>query len=697
MQQVEAEQLLCKATGLPGATFRQGQWEAIDRVVNQRHKMLVVERTGWGKSIVYFISTRILRDRGRGPTLVISPLLALMRNQLDAAQRLGIRATTINSTNTTEWNDITQQLLLDQIDLLLISPERLSNEKFNTDVLMPISNRIGLLVIDEAHCISDWGHDFRPDYRRIVNLLKRMPSNLPVLGTTATANNRVVNDIKTQIGDIHIQRGPLKRKSLHLQTIRLNDQSERLAWLAEYIPRLPGTGIIYTLTKRDTLQVAKWLDQNGIDAKPYFSDVNDESFDNSNTYREHLEELLLSNKLKALVATTALGMGYDKPDLGFVVHYQAPGSIVGYYQQIGRAGRAIDKAYGILLSGREDEDIHAYFRDTAFPDENHVNQILAVLEKHDGLSVQRIQEHINLSHGQIEKALKLLSVENPAPVIKDRSQWKRTAVPFTIDRERINHLTRQKVLEWKEVQDYIATKGCLMQYLLNILNDPATDRCGQCSNCLGHPVIHTAIHSQLVKDAALFLKRSEMPLNLNIQVAKDAFPVYGFSGNLPQDLRAEEGRILSRWGDAGWGNVVEQNKHANHFSDELVDAVALMIRERWQPQPRPSWITCVPSFNHPDLVPDFTKRLAQRLQIEYKPVISKISQNQQQKSMQNRFYQCHNLDGVFNITGNIPENSVFLIDDIVDSKWTLTVLSALLRQNGSGPVFPIALASTSKG
>jgi ATP-dependent DNA helicase RecQ len=697
MDRENAEAFLQIAIGDPQAKFRVGQWQAIDALVNHRQKLLVVQRTGWGKSAVYFVSTRILRDQGAGPTLIISPLLALMRNQIQAAERLGIRAETINSSNREVWDEVTQRILNNETDAVLISPERLANDEFVESVLQPIANSIGLFVVDEAHCISDWGHDFRPDYRRLINVLQQMPPNMPVLGTTATANNRVVEDVQNQFGDIALLRGTLVRESLKLYTFRLPDQAARLAWMADNIPELPGTGIVYTLTTRDADQVAAWLNQNNISARAYYSGVRHPEFEDSNSYRLHLEESLHNNQLKALVATTALGMGYDKPDLGFVIHYQASGSVVGYYQQVGRAGRAIDEAFGILLSGGEDEEINEYFRNSAFPSENNVHVILNLLEAHDGISLNSIKKHVNLTQGQIEKVLKYLSVENPAPIIKQASKWMRTPVNYAMDNEKVAYLTQQRQMEWQEVQDYIGTDGCLMQYLREALDDPESEACDQCANCLPEAEISMEFEHARAVQAAQFLRQAEFKINPRKQTVSGAFPEYEFPYSLPVELQAEEGRILCRWGDAGWGNIVKDNKHNNYFGDDLVNAVAEMLEERWRPEPTPEWITCIPSHRHPELVPDFAQRLADRLGIPFMTVIDKIQRNQPQKLQKNSYYQCSNLDGAFTINDDIPDSPVLLVDDIVDSRWTMTVIAALLRRSGSGPVFPVALATSSTG
>jgi len=692
--QEEALLLLRKSIGDPAAEFRAGQLEAIIALVRDRKRLLVVQRTGWGKSNVYFIAAKLMRQRGAGPTLIISPLLALMRNQLLAAERMEVKAATINSSNQDDWPTVQEKLNADEVDVLLISPERLSNEGFITDVLLPIADRIGMLVVDEAHCISDWGHDFRPDYRRIVSIMKRLPRNLPVLGTTATANQRVVDDLKIQLGDLHIQRGTLVRDSLMLEALRLPDQAARLAWLAHYIPLFRGSGIIYTLTTRDAERVAEWLRQNNIEAHAYHSSIQQEDEEDTNALRVRLEQELLDGRIKALVATTALGMGYDKPDLGFVVHFQAPSSIIGYYQQVGRAGRAITKAYGVLLIGEEDTDIHAFFQENAFPSEANVRRILDLLQQSDGLSTRQLEEHMNLRNGQLEQALKFLSMEEPTPVLRQGPVWTRTPVPYELDTAHIQRLIQRREHEWQQVVAYVDHSGCRMEFLQAALDDEHRAPCGHCSNCLGKH-FKAEMSAADIARAAVFLRHTEAPLKCPVQMPVGGLSVLDRKGNIPADLRPEPGRILSRWGDAGWGKLVAQHKQEGRFGDALIDAVAEMITERWKSEPALHWVTCVPSLRHPELVPDFAQRLAAKLGLPFHLSIAKTRQNEPQKTMQNRHHQCMNLDGAFRVATPLPDGPVLLVDDVVDSGWTFAIISAQLRQAGSDLVYPVALASTS--
>src|SRR4051794_23183268 len=390
MEQRAAE-LLHRLAG-PDARFREHQREAIADLVEDRARVLCVQRTGWGKSAVYFLATSLLRETGAGPALIVSPLLALMRNQIAAAEKLGIRAHTINSTNRDAWDEVRQLLETDAVDLLLISPERLNNPQFRNTMLPLFAERVGLLVVDEAHCISDWGHDFRPDYRRLAEMLERLPEGVAVLCTTATANDRVVADVAEQLrlghaGALKTYRGPLGRASLRLEVVELPAQADRLAWLSTHLPTLPGSGIVYTLTKRDSELVADWLTAHGVPAEAY-------SGETDSARRVAVEERLLANEVKAVVATSALGMGYDKPDLGFVVHYQAPGSVISYYQQVRRAGRAIDRAEVVLLRGREDRRIQDFFIEQAFPPKDRVDRVLEAIE--DGATTQQLMGAVNL-------------------------------------------------------------------------------------------------------------------------------------------------------------------------------------------------------------------------------------------------------------------------------------------------------------
>ena len=401
------EELLKRLAG-PEAPFREHQLEAITDLVDDRARVLCVQRTGWGKSAVYFLATSLLREQGAGPALIVSPLLALMRNQIAAAEKLGIRAHTINSTNRDGWDEVRQLLEEDAVDLLLISPERLNNPQFRNTMLPLFAERVGLLVVDEAHCISDWGHDFRPDYRRLQEMIARLPAGVAVLCTTATANDRVVADVAEQLqlghaGALKTYRGPLGRESLRLEVVDLPAQADRLAWLATHLPELPGSGIVYTLTKRDADTVAEWLNGHGVPAEAYSGEVDTEQ-------RVGVEERLLRNELKAVVATSALGMGYDKPDLGFVVHYQAPGSVISYYQQVGRAGRAIERADVVLLRGREDRRIQDFFIEQAFPPKDRVDRVLEALDD-DGATTNELMGAVNLGKGRIEAMLKVLDVE----------------------------------------------------------------------------------------------------------------------------------------------------------------------------------------------------------------------------------------------------------------------------------------------
>ncbi len=682
-----ALELLRIGSGQADAEFREGQEEAIRHVVEGSGRLLVVQKTGWGKSFVYFIATKLLRELGHGPVLLVSPLLALMRNQITAATRMGVCAETIHSDNTDVWDAAEQRLIVDAVDILLISPERLANERFRTQVLADIAARITLLVIDEAHCISDWGHDFRPHYRLLERIVKRLPTNLRVLATTATANNRVMDDLKTVLGpNLGVSRGDLNRHSLSLQTIRLPGQAERLAWLAGQLATLQGHGIIYTLTVRDANQVANWLQSKGFIVEAYTSELPGER-------RQELEQALLDNQVKALVSTTALGMGYDKPDLAFVIHYQSPGSVVAYYQQVGRAGRALANAYGVLLSGEEDEEITDYFIKSGFPTRHEVAEVLAALESApQGLSVPELMGRVNISKGRISKTIDLLALESPAPIAKQGSHWQLTAVrlneSFWLRAERFTALRRK---EQAQMRQYAHLTEGHMAFLIKALDgDPSTSRPPAL------PPLPDTAEPHLVQEAVAFLRRTGLDLEPRRQWPAGGMPQYRVQGRIAAEHQMQPGKALCVWGDAGWGQWVRRGKYQDgRFADELVEACAKLFRE-WNPQVGPTWVTSIPSLRHPDLVPDFAQRLANALGLPFHIVLAKTDHRPEQKTMANSVQQARNIDGSLAIcVDRLPRRGpVLLVDDMVDSRWTLTVAAWLLRSHRGGEIWPLVLAQT---
>jgi ATP-dependent DNA helicase RecQ len=599
-----------------------------------------------------------------------------------------VRALTINSDNRDDWAAVEAAIQRDEVDVLLISPERLANEHFRAEVLAGVATRLALLVIDEAHCISDWGHDFRPHYRLLERIVRALPPNLRLLATTATANNRVMDDLRAVLGpNLDVSRGDLNRPSLALQSIRLPSPAERLAWLAEQIPGLPGHGIIYTLTVRDAVQVTEWLRSRGVNAEAYSGDTGDR--------RAELEQALLDNRVKALVATTALGMGFDKPDLAFVIHYQTPGSVVAYYQQVGRAGRGLDAAYGILLSGAEESDITDYFIESAFPTRQEVQWVLEALEQaRQGLSIFELLAVVNLSMGRIDKTVALLALESPAPIAKQGTKWQLTAASLNeAFWERAERLTTLRRDEQAQMQEYVDLTSGHMAFLIRALDGEPED-----AHAPALPVLPATADPALVREAVAFLRRASRRIEPRKQWPPGGMPRYGSTGRIIPGHQASPGKALCIWGDAGWGRVVRQGKyHDRRFADELVGACATLVRE-WDPRPPPVWVTCIPSRRHPDLVPDFARRLAALLSLPFVMALEQTADRPEQKAMANSIQQARNVDGSLAVrTHEWPAGPVLLVDDMADSRWTLTVAAWLLRSRGAGEVFPLALALAGPG
>lgn len=670
-------------------TFRPGQWEAIEAVAIKKERALVVQRTGWGKSLVYFLATKLLRESGAGPTLLISPLLSLMRNQIDTAGKIGIRAYTINSANQKEWKDTENALSNDACDMILVSPERLNNEYFIRNLLSTTSGRLGLFVVDEVHCISDWGHDFRPDYQRIGKIIQALPADTPVLGTTATANNRVIADVQSQFGkNMLVFRGPLDRESLRLQNLFVGSRAERLAWLISNLPKFKGSGIIYCQTIQDTERITNWLKHKGFNAEAYHAR------DESELNRPELELAFLENRVKILVATVALGMGFDKPDIEFIIHFQRPGSVTAYYQQVGRAGRGIEKSYGILLCGDEDEDIQKFLINNSVPSQKAFDGVMSQIQIDRSISFNQILNQVNSSPGMVQRILKLLQVEGAIFEIRDGNElwYQKTGKDWQLDNNRIKKYIDSRWQEWHEINRYVHHTGCLMKFLQLALNDSTTHTCDRCSNCQKKG-FSEIVPPELVIEAEDFLKECTIIIK-----PKEKAPIGLFESGkkIPQSFRNSPGQSLSYYGDVGWGKMVKSGKYQlNHYSDDLVQASVHLILNRWKPNPLPQWVTNIPSRKHPTLVSDLAQRLALILGIPYFPVLERHTDAPEQKTMQNELKQARNVIDTMAVNGEILHTPVLLVDDIIDSGWTLAIAGYLLRMNGSGIVHPFTLAQAS--
>ncbi len=702
---------LLRALAGPEAALREDQWRAIEALVAERRRALVVQRTGWGKSAVYFIATALLRAAGAGPTVIISPLLALMRNQIAAAERAGIHAATINSTNTEQWQQTYRQVQAGDLDVLLLSPERLNNPEFRDQVMPELTRTCGLLVVDEAHCISDWGHDFRPDFRRLRTMLPELPQGTPVLATTATANTRVVRDVADVLGlsrsdpdgtaapvgsEVLVLRGGLDRESLSLAVLSLPTDAHRLAWLTQHLAELPGSGIIYTLTVAAAGQVAAHLRDAGYPVVAY-------SGQTEQAERLAAEDDLINNRVKALVATSALGMGFDKPDLGFVLHFGAPSSPIAYYQQVGRAGRGVDHAEVVLLPGSQDEDIWAYFASVGFPPERHVRSALSELAAAGGpLSTAALEPRVELSRSRLEMMLKVLDVDGAARRV--RGGWQATGEPWQYDAERYAAVARVREVEQQAMRDYIATTGCRMRFLREQLDDPGADDCGRCDNCTGRGPAAT-IEDSTVIAARERISRPGVALDPRRQWPSAMRTLdIDLAGRISADDQAEPGRAVARVTDLGWGRRIAALLAVGTPDAPLPDDLlppCIAVLSSWQWSQRPTAVVSIGSHRRPELIGSLAARLAEVGRLRTLGSIAHRSPSAVGRS--NSAQRLRSVWGAYPLpesvtdalSGELAGAPIMLVDDQIDTGWTIAVVARELRRAGAGPVLPFVLGAAS--
>ncbi|MFJ2543242.1 RecQ family ATP-dependent DNA helicase [Microbacterium sp. NPDC087589] len=687
---------LRELVGRADADFHDGQYEAIEALVEGRRRALVVQRTGWGKSAVYFVATLLLRRQGAGPTVLVSPLLALMRDQIAAAERAGVRAVAINSTNAHEWAEVMEQLDRDEVDVLLVSPERLNNPAFREQQLPALVRRIGMLVVDEAHCISDWGHDFRPDYRRLRDLIEQMPPEVPVLATTATANSRVVADVAEQLGtggssgdgpsEVLTIRGPLARTSLRLGVLRLPNSASRLAWLLSHIDDLPGSGIIYTLTVAAAVDTARLLRDHGHDVRAYTGQTDTDE-------RTESEGMLKRNEVKALVATSALGMGFDKPDLGFVLHLGAPSSPVAYYQQVGRAGRASESADVLLLPGVEDRDIWHYFATASMPDRERAERVIAALGDQP-ISTPALEAMVDIRRTPLELLLKVLDVDGA--VRRVQGGWVATGEPWTYDAERYERIAGERRAEQQHMIDYEQTDGCRMEFLQRSLDDDTAAPCGRCDNCAGI-WFPSEIGESATTQAAESLDRVGVPVE-----PRRAWPTGAdkldvpVKGRIPAGEQAGEGRALARLTDLGWGGALRELFAAGAPDAAVTPQVlggCVRVLADWGWTERPVAVVAMPSRSHPLLVDSLARGIAEIGRLPYLGALDPVGGGPTGQPGGNSVFRLAGLWDRFSAQHfDIPEGPVLLVDDMADSRWTLTVAARTLRQAGATDVLPFVLA-----
>lgn len=666
------------------ATFREGQLEAILSVLNSGNE-LVVRQTGWGKSLIYFILTNIYRSQGKGPAIIISPLLSLVRNQIYSASKFNLNAYNLSSDNIDDWEDIYNKLNSNLVDILFLTPEHLANKDNMAKINGVLQDNFSLLVIDEAHCISDWGHDFRPDYKKIVKFLKNLNYSIPILATTATANDRVIDDITNQLATVNISRGPLIRESLRIQVLNITTKVDRYAWILNYLKNTSKNGIIYCLTQKDTEDLNKFLLRNGI---------NSASYNGSSVDRLEVEEKFLNNEISCVVATIALGMGYDKDDIGYVIHYQRPGNVVAYYQQIGRAGRNLKEADVIMLNGREDEIIQRHFIEDAFPKVDDINDVITLIKNNqfNTFKLYDIQRDLNIKKAKLDQIMKYL-FDNEI-LDYERGTFTVLNLDKKLDFDIFKEITSLRYGELEEMKEFINLKTCYMKFLAKSLSDNNAKDCMKCANCLNKELYSSQLDNESLHRASDFINNLKYEIEPRRQL-----PVGMKYQNISRlktknnDYTNELGHALTFSDDGHLGQIVNMElSNGNIISKVVVEDMTKLIKDNISLSNN-MIVTYVPSNTNNQVIKQLAIDIASLLNLEFQELLAKSNNNTKQDQLNNAYQWYENSINNYQVKEAINNKEIILIDDIVQSKWTLTSVGLKLKLAGALKVYPFVLNS----
>ena len=668
MTRQEAELILQKTFKLP--SFYDEQWQTVEKILNGE-KVLLIEKTGFGKSLCFQFPATIFK----GTTVIFSPLIALMRDQVKKLTSLGISAKCINSEQTPEENSqIINEAKQGKIKILYIAPERQENSEW---IEATQQMNLSMVVVDEAHCISVWGHDFRPAFKRIINLIKLLPEGLPVLSTTATATKRVEQDIAQQIGDnITTIRGYLMRDNFKLFVVKVNSEDEKLIWLGQNIGKISGSGILYTGTRVDTEIYSKWFEHLGISSTAYNAGLDTDS-------RIAIENGLMNNQWKCIISTNALGMGIDKPDIRFIIHTQIPQSPIHYYQEIGRAGRDGNPSYVILFYNPEDKKLPEAFIEGGRPAIKKYERVINSI-KVELLGERELMKRTNLKQTQI-RVIKADLIEQG--IIREVMIGKSKKYEFVRDSQPLNtkafeELRNAKLIDLENMIEYVETTDSRMKFLCDYLGDNTNHTYTNCDNTSEKKIV-----VKITPDWAEKLQNFR----------ENYFPLLDVEG---RGSNIVNGVAASYYGVSNVGAALHRSKYENggDFPDFLLSLILKAFRKIFG-QEKFDLVVYVPPTSSGELVKNFATKVAQVLKFPISHNLQKAKQTKEQKIFENGYLKEENVSGAFTYLNSqeIKGKNILLIDDIFDSGATIKEIGKILTNFGAVKIAPIVIARTVGG